>query len=65
MSVNKCIKDFVLLMAFVAFEEHNKDCKEQLGIFTIKTGDCIRVELCCDKCGRRYVHDIYKLTEVD
>ena len=53
MNVNKCI------------EEHNKDCKEQLETFTIKTGDCIHVELCCDKCGRRYVHDIYELTEVD
>ena len=46
-------------------EEHNKDCKERLETFTIITGDCIHVELCCDKCGQRYVHDIYVLTEVD
>jgi hypothetical protein len=52
MQVNKCK------------EEHAEHCTEALKVFVIDTGSCIHVELCCDKCGARYVYDIYTLTEV-
>ena len=51
MKISKCI------------EEHLKECKEELKIFTINLNDCIHVELCCDKCEKRYVADIYNLEE--
>ena len=45
-------------------DEHATRCDGKLKIFTLDNERVIHVELYCEKCGSRYVSDIYTMTEV-
>lgn len=45
-------------------ERHEIACDGKLEVFTLLCGSMIHVELHCKKCNRRWVAEIYNLTEV-
>ena len=45
-------------------EDHRKTCDKELKLFTLVNSNCIHIELCCEECDKRYVHDVYNLLEV-